>query len=376
MIKTLLFMMVIGAAIGGITNYLAIKMLFRPYQPVHIGKWRVPFTPGIIPRRRDEMSIQLGDMVVKHLLTADSIQKKLEEDDFKEKITDWSKKELAKVLKSQLTTRELLAKHINILDPEAAFNTKTNQLVENVYIDFKKNQGEKTLFEMMPLKTHELIKSKIPFLSQQLVNKAIDYLESNEADGKIQIIVNQILEEKKMIKSIVSMFVKNDNMVEKVKAEIIKILQNETTADTIVQLLEKEWYKIISQNLNTYLDNVTPVQVSTFIENKVTSQVPLGKWLDKTVEEWASPYYNTIIDDYLPKALDKAGHVAVTRVDEVLIQFDISTIVRKQVESFPMERLEQLILGIVNKEFKMITYLGAFLGGLIGILQAVLVQYI
>ena len=46
----------IGALIGGITNHLAIKMLFRPHEAKYIGSWRVPFTPGLIPKRRDELA--------------------------------------------------------------------------------------------------------------------------------------------------------------------------------------------------------------------------------------------------------------------------------------------------------------------------------
>lgn len=44
----------LGAIIGGFTNHLAIKMLFRPHRPIYIGKFQVPFTPGLIPKRRDE----------------------------------------------------------------------------------------------------------------------------------------------------------------------------------------------------------------------------------------------------------------------------------------------------------------------------------
>ena len=40
---------VIGGIIGLITNGLAIKMLFRPYKEIYIGKFRLPFTPGLIP---------------------------------------------------------------------------------------------------------------------------------------------------------------------------------------------------------------------------------------------------------------------------------------------------------------------------------------
>lgn len=37
----ILFMVVVGAVIGGFTNLLAIQMLFRPYKPIYIfGKQR------------------------------------------------------------------------------------------------------------------------------------------------------------------------------------------------------------------------------------------------------------------------------------------------------------------------------------------------
>ena len=50
-------------------------MLFRPHRPIYIGKFQVPFTPGLIPKRRDELAVQLGKMVVEHLLTPEGIGK-------------------------------------------------------------------------------------------------------------------------------------------------------------------------------------------------------------------------------------------------------------------------------------------------------------
>lgn len=72
---TLLFMAIIGAAIGGVTNHLAIKMLFRPHEAIYIKNWRVPFTPGLIPKRRDELARQLGLTVVNYLLTPETFRK-------------------------------------------------------------------------------------------------------------------------------------------------------------------------------------------------------------------------------------------------------------------------------------------------------------
>ncbi len=50
----ILSMAIIGAIIGSATNFLAIKMIFRPYNALYLGKWKLPFTPGLIPKRRGE----------------------------------------------------------------------------------------------------------------------------------------------------------------------------------------------------------------------------------------------------------------------------------------------------------------------------------
>jgi len=56
-----------GAIIGLITNWLAIRMLFRPYRAYHIGKLKIPFTPGVIPNRRTEISNKVGQIVAQYL---------------------------------------------------------------------------------------------------------------------------------------------------------------------------------------------------------------------------------------------------------------------------------------------------------------------
>jgi uncharacterized membrane-anchored protein YjiN (DUF445 family) len=64
----------IGGLIGWVTNYVAIRMLFRPTRAVYAGRWRVPFTPGVIPRRKDEIAQLLGDAVVAKFWGADDLE--------------------------------------------------------------------------------------------------------------------------------------------------------------------------------------------------------------------------------------------------------------------------------------------------------------
>ncbi|MFO7765346.1 MAG: DUF445 family protein [Pelovirga sp.] len=63
----------LGALIGYVTNYIAIRMLFRPLTPWRVAGLRVPLTPGIIPARRAELARRMGEMVGDHLLTADDV---------------------------------------------------------------------------------------------------------------------------------------------------------------------------------------------------------------------------------------------------------------------------------------------------------------
>lgn len=76
------------AAIGYGTNYIAIKMLFRPRKEIRIGSCRVPFTPGVIPRNKPRIAAAVGKAVSENLLTREDMTDRLTQAGFKEKLTD------------------------------------------------------------------------------------------------------------------------------------------------------------------------------------------------------------------------------------------------------------------------------------------------
>src|SRR6056297_3150158 len=78
---------VVGAIIGYITNDIAIKMLFRPLQAKYIGPFKLPFTPGIIPRQRDKLAESIGLMVSRELITEDAIRRQISSPAFKKTIS-------------------------------------------------------------------------------------------------------------------------------------------------------------------------------------------------------------------------------------------------------------------------------------------------
>ena len=72
---------VVGAIIGIFTNYIAVKMLFRPYREKRIGKCKLPFTPGIIPRRQPALAAALGRMVSEKLVREEDLKRALLSDE-------------------------------------------------------------------------------------------------------------------------------------------------------------------------------------------------------------------------------------------------------------------------------------------------------
>ena len=64
----------VGGVIGYATNSLAIKMLFRPFKPVYIGRLRLPFTPGIVARRLPQLADALGREVERQFFNADDLE--------------------------------------------------------------------------------------------------------------------------------------------------------------------------------------------------------------------------------------------------------------------------------------------------------------
>lgn len=71
----------LGGIIGAFTNYIAIKMMFRPYSEKRLLGFVVPFTPGIIPKRQNDLAKAIGRVVSDNLVDADGISKMLLSDE-------------------------------------------------------------------------------------------------------------------------------------------------------------------------------------------------------------------------------------------------------------------------------------------------------
>ena len=120
----------IGAVIGYFTNFIAVKMLFRPLHEVKIGNFRLPFTPGIIPKGKDRLAGALGKAVGENLLTKEDLEKIVLSDSVKNTVADTVMETIASEKNRNTPVKELLTAYI----PPADYMAEKEHL-ENLLCD-------------------------------------------------------------------------------------------------------------------------------------------------------------------------------------------------------------------------------------------------
>ena len=120
----------IGAGIGYITNWIAVKMLFRPLKPIKLGKFTLPFTPGIIPKNKPRLAESIGTTISKDLLTDEDLKNVLLSDTVKNEIKEKIINYLNSISEKKYTLAELICLYI-----EKENYNKTISSIESVLSD-------------------------------------------------------------------------------------------------------------------------------------------------------------------------------------------------------------------------------------------------
>lgn len=485
----------IGAVIGYITNWLAIKMLFRPREAKYIFGMKLPFTPGLIPKEKSRIANKVGETVGTHLLNSDSLSKALKDDKIKAKFNEVAKEKINQVINSNSTLEEALKNTLgenyyalkgNMIDNitktilesiqeeefknkvkfyivdsikerlnknpekiidfinsnkfrEVIINTleeeKTRDIIGKALLKEVKTLGKEdlTIEEVIPENIKPYIEEYVKSQKDTLVDIIKNLLRDDEVSHKIKSAIND------NIPSIVSMFLSGDviygklvslvdkslseeenkeyicdaalafvhesmkkkvsdviNTVGEEKLEVIsdalgdkisKKLNTEENIDSIISKLNckvssfNSYEEIIKVLFNDYenilIDNIDSM-ISQIVNN---NQLPgeISKIIEKVFDKFLQNSLNDIcynkqnLENSIMSILDNLYNDFVeNKSAKVLEIVDISSIVEEQINAFEVDYAEEIIIGIANKELKAITWLGALLGGILGILSPLL----
>ncbi|WP_374048407.1 DUF445 family protein, partial [Staphylococcus coagulans] len=171
-------MIIIGAIIGGVTNMIAVKMLFHPFKAYYIFGKRMPFTPGLIPKRREEIATKIGQVVEEHLLTESLIREKLNSKNMIS-VMDETIHRQVELLRKDETTLQTLAEHLNIDVAEKGTAWITQLMDQKLTLKYLEHEHQK-LTDVIPASIVEKIDQKIETVSDILLARAKAYLNSDK----------------------------------------------------------------------------------------------------------------------------------------------------------------------------------------------------
>ncbi|MGE6630837.1 DUF445 domain-containing protein [Bacillus sp. NPDC077027] len=371
-LTTFIFMIVIGAVIGAATNHLAIKMLFRPYKPYYLFGKQLPFTPGLIPKRRNEVAKQVGVMVMEHLLTPEGIIKRFDSREAREQLLKSAHRYIDKGSEMELSVTALLDR-FGVTDGATKADKWVKQWTDEKLQHFLMKYDHKTLAELLPVELEEKLTNKIPDVADYILVRGIGYFESAEGKTRLGNMIDDFLKERGMFGSMIQMFLGNSSLIDRVHPELIKFLKNEETKHFLTDLLRNEWDKAKKYSLHELDEKWNAKELLFSLKREVLVHFSTKPFFDQTAGYYVKVVSDDLKNKYAPVLIDKGIEALAHVLDGLLAKLQFEEIIKEQIEHFPLEKMEELVVSISNKELKMITFLGGLLGGMIGAIQAIFV---
>ena len=316
----------IGAVIGYITNWLAIKMLFRPREAKYIFGMKLPFTPGLIPKEKSRIANKVGETVGTHLLNSDSLSKALKDDKIKSKFNEVAKEKINQVINSNPTLEESLKINQVINSNPTLEESLKNTLGENYYA-LKRNMINNIAKTILESIQEEEFKNKLKFYIVDSIKERL-----NKNPEKIIDFINS----------------------NKFREVIIKTLEEEKTRDIIGKALLKEVKTLEKEDLT--IEEVIPENIKPYIEEYVKSQKDTLVDIIKNLlrDDEVSYKIKSAINDNIPSIVSMflSGDVIygklVSLVDKSLSEEENKEYICDAALAFVHESMKKKVSDVIN----------------------------
>lgn len=167
----ILLIAVIGGAIGWVTNYLAIRLMFRPLEPINILGFKLQ---GLIPKRKLEIAHTIGNIIEEELISLEDVIDEMTSEENMKPIKDTMKIKIRMVIENKLpslvptTIKEMVYSYIDrVIDEEG----------DKMVIDFLE---EVTSDEKNKIKMAKLVENRINSYEMEKLESIIIKISKKE----------------------------------------------------------------------------------------------------------------------------------------------------------------------------------------------------
>ncbi|UTG99615.1 DUF445 domain-containing protein [Macrococcoides canis] len=370
----ILFMGLIGSLIGGFTNFIAIKMLFRPFEPKFLFGKQLPFTPGLIPKRRNELSLKIGEMVTHHLLTPEVFKEKLMTPQTEQLLKRMLNKQVQDLKEGQYSIDDFAQRfNIDITNvAESKVHNKVDQLLQEKIETYQSESIE----ALLPQGLKDKIDSKVEGAPELIIEKLRAYVNSESGYNDIMQMIDRFFMEKGRLVSMIQMFMTQEMIAERVIKEANALSEEPKIRSIIETELKKEYARIMAMTP----ESLVAAQDITRFKEELNSNIVRAMHIDY--------YMKTPLYTLVPQAFqyveaeggDRLIHYVMTKTADniavILEKIHIAEIIKDQIDNFELSFLEKLVIEISSKELKLITLLGFLLGGIIGVFQGIIAIFV
>lgn len=353
----------LAGAVGYLTNWLAIMMLFRPYDPV---KWLVVWPQGMIPRNKSAVAHKMGDEVGNKLLSPDRLA-----DEISEKLIAFlSDPDVIKKIRIQIQDFLLLHQKsiVDFLIPEIE-KTLVKEIDKQITPDNIKSFWEKELKPRLESEeTRNAIAGYIVKVCQENATELTTAIQ-----GKLRTYLNQKLSfiplfKDQVVQLVISFFANRESMQAMIRDWLGAPETQKMICGKMVNVGKKlnEWLqspeaevklgsfsndakKSLKEFLTKYLHTALPV----FAQNALDSK-ELWQWFEKKM---------------LPGARD--GLVAFVRdhKQQIIDNLKLAQRIEDAINAQDVRSFHKMINNIAAQHLGAIQVLGFLLGILVGFLQ-------
>lgn len=390
-----------GAIIGYFTNDIAIKMLFRPYKALYIGKRKLPFTPGLIPANQERLAQRVSDTIMGSLLTPEELQrlaKRLLETERVEAAIRWlldlgikqirsdKQQKTAKILSDILRDLfgESLPRLLKALSRREDFlEEQIDSIFDKVLLEFRlSNSQAKQLADWLleAVISPDVIRlALIDFLTDRNI-QVIDDSFREKTSGTYWVVANLFglrntlarlrtffLDEKDLANTRLRELLLSLEVRSRLREWLQSLsLQNlpistvrqlrKTTRDTVRAYIQESG----SQFVQEFGKSIDWDGVAVLIVNRLQSSVAVNTSLVTIGKELA-----LILERYLEEDLEKL-------IEQIIPILSIDQVIIARVTATSPQELELAVEGIVKNELQAIVNLGGILGFIVGLTQTLL----
>ncbi|AKG74437.1 DUF445 domain-containing protein [Salinicoccus halodurans] len=370
----IIFMGIIGSFIGGMTNMIAIKMLFKPYEAKYLFGWRLPLTPGVIPRRREEASGKLGNIIIGHLLTPDVFIEKIQSPETRNFIMLFIDKQIETIENEKLSMRYFLERLSEGLSEKVAgsFNREIEDKVtaEGDRLYYKK------IHDLIPPDAMTTMDVKVNALQPQIISKVEEYIESEKGYEDLYTMTDEFIENRGRLARSIKYIMTKESIVESIRREIIKLLHHPKMTDIQVRIIQDEYTRLKEYELSDLLSVNDKERLSASVSDVLKERINIDAILDRPIAEFNPEMFESFKERGKYKLLDNIIDYLGKNTGKIFEKLQLAQLIKKQIDSFELSHIEKLVFDIADKEFRMITVLGFVLGGIIGVLQGIIVAFL